>query len=367
MSGDGSTSRGDSDGSGFNARGAGGAARRPARVRAAQRGARGRSGGGHRRPGDRPFARGGRRRRRLRHPGRRDPADVRPADGLGQGAPHPRPARAGRRARRVRLRARDGAARRDHGDLRPGRDQPGHRARGRQHGLGPGGGHHRAGGRGAHRHGRVPGGRHRRHHAAGDQAQLPRHRRGRHPAGDRGGVPHRLDRPARPGARRRREVRDAGAHHVHVATDDRPARLPSGDQAARQAGARGGPAARDGAPPGDPRRRRHHPRGRLGAAAQARRRLRRRGDHHADGPRRAARRPPAAPRHARHARHRAGGGRAPARGPDRRARRPVRRPRHRACCRASRRRRPWSTRTSTRPRSARTSGWTCRSSATCAR
>ena len=57
---------------------------------------------------------------------------------------------------------------------------------------------------------RVPGGRHRRHHAAGDQAQLPGHRPGRHPARDRRGVPHRVDRSPRPGARRHREVRDAG-------------------------------------------------------------------------------------------------------------------------------------------------------------
>ena len=42
------------------------------------------------------------------------------------------------------------------------------------------------------RHRRLPGGRHPRHHDADHQAQLPGHRRGRDPAGDRRGVPHRL-------------------------------------------------------------------------------------------------------------------------------------------------------------------------------
>ena len=61
------------------------------------------------------------------------------------------------------------------------------------------------------RHRRVPGGRHPRHHDADHQAQLPGHRRRRDPARDRRGVPHRLDRPARPGARRHHQGRPAGA------------------------------------------------------------------------------------------------------------------------------------------------------------
>ena len=65
---------------------------------------------------------------------------------------------------------------------RPGRDQPRHRHRRRPHGLGAAGRDHRSGRRVDDRHGRVPGGRHRRHHAADHQAQLPRHRPGRHPA-----------------------------------------------------------------------------------------------------------------------------------------------------------------------------------------
>ncbi len=60
------------------------------------------------------------------------------------------------------------------------------------------------------RHRRLPGGRHPRHHDADHQAQLPGHRPRRHPAHDRRGVPHRLHRPARAGAGRRREVGAAG-------------------------------------------------------------------------------------------------------------------------------------------------------------
>ncbi len=65
-----------------------------------------------------------------------------------------------------------------------------------------------------------------------------------------------------------------------VARAARPARLPPGDQAARQAGPRGRAAARDRASPGDPGRRRRDPLRLVGRPASARRRLRRaRGDH----------------------------------------------------------------------------------------
>ena len=132
--------------------------------------------------------------------------------------PHPRAARAGRRPRgRRATRTRPARVGVVHGDVRPGRDEPRHPDRRRQHGLDPAGRDHRPGRRVAHRHGRVPGGRHRRHHAAGHQAQLPRHRPRRHPARDRRGVPHRLDRPARarcsstsPSPRCRRAPRSRG-------------------------------------------------------------------------------------------------------------------------------------------------------------
>ena len=70
-----------------------------------------------------------------------------------------------------------------------------------------------------------------------------------HPARDRGGVPHRQHRTARPGAGRHRQGRPAGAGAVPLAAAARPARLPTGDQAARQAGPRGGEADRRGHPP----------------------------------------------------------------------------------------------------------------------
>ena len=64
----------------------------------------------------------------------------------------------------------------------PGRHQPRHPDRRRPHGLGPDGRDHRPGRSSVDRHRRLPGGRHPRHHDADHQAQLPRHRRRRHPA-----------------------------------------------------------------------------------------------------------------------------------------------------------------------------------------
>ncbi len=103
----------------------------------------------------RPLPRGARRRRRLRHPRRRDPPALRPADGLPVGAAHPRPPRAGRGPRGRGLRPRDRPGRRLHGDVRPGRDQPRHADRRRLHGLGADGRDHRPGGA-ARRSARTP-------------------------------------------------------------------------------------------------------------------------------------------------------------------------------------------------------------------
>ena len=67
------------------------------------------------------------------------------------------------------------------------------------------------------------------------------------PAAIAAGVPHRRHRTTRPGAGRRHQGRAAGPVRLHLADAPGPAGLPPGDQAARQAGARGGPA--DRAPP----------------------------------------------------------------------------------------------------------------------
>ena len=80
----------------------------------------------------------------------------------------------------------------------PGRDQPGDPAGRRAHGLGADRRDHRAGAQRRHRHRRLPGSRHPRHHDAGDQAQLPGHRRRRDPAADRRGLPP-APAPAGPG------------------------------------------------------------------------------------------------------------------------------------------------------------------------
>ena len=67
------------------------------------------------------------------------------------------------------------------------------------------------------RQGRLPGDRHQRHHAADDQAQLPRPRRGRPAARHRRGLPHRPDRPPRSRStstsRRTRSSRRRTAQH----------------------------------------------------------------------------------------------------------------------------------------------------------
>ena len=159
--------------------------------------------------------------------------------------PHPRPARAGRRPRGRGLRAGHRPGRRLHGDQRPGRDQPRHADRRRLHGLGADRRDHRPGAVGGDRHRRLPGSRHLRHHDADHQAQLPRHRRRRHPAGDRRGVPHRLA----PAGRARSSSTSPRTRCRRTTTfswpvEMRPAGLPPGGQAARQAGPRGGAADR---------------------------------------------------------------------------------------------------------------------------
>ena len=79
----------------------------------------------------------------------------------------------------------------------PGCDQPGHRDRRRDDGLGADRVHHRPGAHRADRHRRLPGGRRHRDHDADRQALLPGHRPAPDPRLHPPGLPHRLHRAAR--------------------------------------------------------------------------------------------------------------------------------------------------------------------------
>ena len=247
--------------------------------------------------------RDGRRGGHVRPPRRRDPAGLRPADRLVD-PPHPRAPRAGRRphgvaATRTRPAAPvsrwSRAAPRATNIVTPLCDA--------YMDSMPIVVHHRPGRRTGDRHRRVPGGRHRRHHDAGHQAQLARSptprtspasiREAFHVAttGRPGPVlvdfpkdianatmewywPEKIDLPGyKPNVKGHpRQIKDA----ARLITE------------ARQPVIYAGGGILQG--------------GRVGAAARARRAHRHPGRHDADGPRRAARRAPALPRHAGHAR-----------------------------------------------------------------
>ena len=137
-----------------------------------------------------------------------------------------------------------------------------------------------------------------------------------------------IARSGRPGAGagRHPQGRAAGAVHVQLAAEVRPARLQAEHQAAQPADPRGRQADRGGAQAGALRRRRRHPRRGDRGTAGSRRADRHPGRHHADGARRVPGQPSAEPWHAGHARHgRRGGGAAAQRSADR-ARHAVRRP-----------------------------------------
>ena len=266
------------------------------------------------------------RRGSLRAARRHDPADLRPA-AVVVAAARTGPARAGRRPRGRGLRLGDRPARRVHGDQRPRRDQPGHRAVRRLHGLGADGGHHRPGRHQPDRHRRVPGSRHHRHHAADHQAQRARDRAW---SGSRRRWPRRSTSPPPAGRARcsstcpRTSSRPPGRGGWPMASGRRPWTCPATGCRARRAQAAIEAAAAlllPGPPAGAVRRRRRGqvrlarraaPAGRAGPGA---------GDHHADGPRRVPRHPPAGARHAGHARHLPGGRRAAGGRPAGRARR----------------------------------------------
>ena len=103
------------------------------------------------------------------------------------------------------------------GDLGPGRDEPRDAGRRRLPRLDADGRRDRAGADAPDRHRRLPGGRHDRHLHADRQALVPDPDARGHPALLPRGVPHRVDRPPRPGAGRRAEGRRAGRGDVPLA------------------------------------------------------------------------------------------------------------------------------------------------------
>ena len=166
------------------------------------------------------------RRRLLQLPGRRDPAALRRPWRLPGAAPRPRPPRAGRGPRGGRLRPCHRHGRRVHGHLRPRRHEPRHGHRDGDARLGADGRHHRQRALRPDRQGCVPGDRHQRHHAADDEAQLPRPRCRRAAARRRRGVPHRAQWPTRPGPHR---------HHQGRAPAGDPRRAPDPRRGRRRA------------------------------------------------------------------------------------------------------------------------------------
>ena len=227
-------------------------------------------------------------RAHLRHPGRRDPPGVRPADGLHDPA-HPGPPRAGRRPRRPGVRRRHRPGGRLHGHLGPGRDQPGHAARRRPHGLGADRG--RSPARSAPRRSaptpsRRPTSAASRCRSPSTTSWSPTRPTSRAPIAEA----FHIASTGRPGPVLVDVAKSALQAHDDVRLADRaaPARLPPGDPAARQADPRGRPADPRGQAAGALRRRRHDPRRRLARAAGARRAHRHPGRHHADGARRAS-------------------------------------------------------------------------------
>ena len=249
-----------------------------------------------------------------------------------------------------------------HRHLRPRRDQPGHRDRRRAHGLGAAAGDHRSGVLHLDGHRRVPGGRHRRHLDADHQALVPRDEARGRAGHDRRGRTTSPPPAARARAGGCHQGRAAEQRTVHLAAQARPARLPAGDQGARQADPGRGTSC-------SPRRNgrcfyvgggviRAEASAELLALAETDRRP---GGDHAHGPRRVPRLAPAAPRDARHARRRSRGARpagdrtcsspsAPGSTTGSRARRTCSRPTPRSF-----------TSTSTRPRSRRSASPMCRS------
>ena len=102
---------------------------------------------------------------------------------------------------------------------------------------------------------RLPGSRHHRHHDPDHEAQRARPRRRGHRAGDARGLPHRHDRPARPGARRHPARRPAADRRVRLpgqgrrcAATSRHERRDPDELAKRRRADRRSPSARSSSP-----------------------------------------------------------------------------------------------------------------------
>ena len=270
-------------------------------------------------------------------------------------SPHPRAAGGRGGPRGGGLLAHDGQGRRLPRHLRARRDEPGHRAPGRADGLDPDRRLHRAGADAPDRQRRVPGSRQRRHHALGDQAQLPGQGRQGPGAHHQGGVPHRLHRPSRARARGPAEGHPRQGVALRVSVGSAPALLQPDVRGASRADQEGRAVARAGQAAGALRGRRRHLVGRLARARRAGGADPGPGDADPHGARRLPDGASPVPRHAGHARDvlRQHGG-APL-GLPRRDRRALRRPRHRARWTRSRRTPRSSTSTSIPRRSRRTS------------
>ena len=246
---------------------------------------------------------------------------------------HPGASRAGCRAHGRGVRGRHRSSRGGDGHQWAGRDQHGHPADGRVHGLDSHGVHHRSGAHDGHRHRRVPGVRHGGHHAQRHQAQRVGHDPAGAAVGHPPGVPHRHDGPPGTHADRRAQGRVDRFDGLVLADRRRGGRQPAGLPPERE----GSPAHDQGGRQADhgqraPRhlRRRRHPEGARGrGAASAGRADGHPRRHHVDGPRRVPRLASAVPGHAGHARQRNGDHRAAEGRPADHPGRPVRRPDHR--------------------------------------
>ncbi len=194
------------------------------------------------------------RRRHVRLPGRRRPAALRRARRVPADPPRPGSPRAGRcpRCRWVRPCLRSSRRLPRHFGAR--RHEPCHRARHRAARLGSDRRGHRERRRRAARQGRLPGDRHHRHHAADDQAQLPRPECRRPAAGLRRGLPHRANRPPGPRPHRHHQGRADGRDPRDPPGHRRPAGLQADLRGAPTAASPGCRGHRARAPPAHPRR-----------------------------------------------------------------------------------------------------------------